>query len=137
MEPGDTLARVVGQASALGLVAALPSFPLIPKLGLGRGSTITSYFAAVAIALCFGLLLYAMWAGLRTDWSSSAKAGMFLGAFMTIPAAVGAILFIRAGFAGNASAAVTAYFTILGILCLLLFALPAVVFFVMAMPGKP
>jgi hypothetical protein len=60
---------------------------------------------------------------------------MIFGLFMAVPAALGSVALVAAGLAGSGPA--KGYFIGVGIAGILLFALPALVITIMALPGRP
>ena len=132
----NPIAWIVAGLSAVGLAGATYALSLIPKLALSGFLTAASYGASALIILCCGLFLFAMLWGMQTDWSNPAKTAMLLGAATAVPACAGLVVFIVAGVAGG-NGTVRSYFLGLGIAGLLLLAIPALLFMIMAGPGKP
>ena len=137
MEPGNTIARMIAAGGGFALLVVLPTTILIPRLELSRIMTVAAFLSAAAIILCLCLAIFAMLWGLQTDWDDRAKNAIFLAAAVSIPACIGAIVIFVSGILASAGGGARVYVIAVGILGLVLFALPALVFFVMAMPGKP
>ena len=136
MGTANPIAWIVAGLSAVGLAGSIYALQLIPRLGLSGFLAATSYGAAALIILCCGLFLFGMLWGMQTDWSNPAKTAMMLGAVTAVPACIGLLVFIVAGAAGANGLART-YVLGLGVVGLLLLAIPALLLVVMALPGKP
>lgn len=132
---GDMVARIVAGLSAVGLLAIVRAILLVPALKLSGWMKYLCYAAAGFIILCLGLLLLGMVWGLIANWPAPAKSAMMIGWFMAVPAVMGSVVLLVAGIAGSGPA--KGYFIGLGIVGILLLALPALIMAIMAGPGRP
>lgn len=137
MDSLNFVPSVVAGLSAIILVATLPTIFLVRRLGLPRWATIVCHVATASLILCCALFIAAMLWGIESNWAPGAKAWMMMAWLLTLPAGAGSAAFLVAGVAARRGRAVKAYFAILGTLCFMMFGMPALIFFLMAMPGRP
>jgi hypothetical protein len=137
MQSLDTLPLAVAGVGALVLAATIPATLLVRRLRLTTLARIASWCAIAAMILCSTMFIVAMIWGIESNWSDAAKACMAFAWILTVPAGAGAALLIGAAGASDGPGAVKFYFVALGIMGILILGLPALIFILMAAPGRP